>query len=302
METDHHATPTRVDLADSPSRLDRISEHGRRTPLSFFEQVPENMIPIFSTHNGGRLRRDTFDFTVTPSISLSQERAVEGLVANVMDRCAEQLKYMRKPVSYQDLYAYFDTHRQPPPQQVPKQTGRGARQQAAPTAEQLDCSRPSSSDLVSLPPHMFSDGPYPHRFASSPTQTAISISPSSHPAPFERMPRPKSQRDSPVYSVHPESESRGDQPRDRPFDPQHSRNPFINGSLAYRFVWGDPLCVRCGYTGHLPKQCTAEALTYMEQSYLYRLMRKPDTQEITERARLQQEFTKSQTFTSVTET
>ncbi|KAK4506089.1 hypothetical protein PRZ48_004054 [Zasmidium cellare] len=67
------------------------------------------------------------------------------------------------------------------------------------------------------------------------------------------------------------------------FDPFRSLNPFINGSLVYRFVWGDPLCVRCGYTGHLPKHCQQQPLSHVEQNYLYQLMRQEQERSKVER-------------------
>lgn len=57
------------------------------------------------------------------------------------------------------------------------------------------------------------------------------------------------------------------------FDPSRSHNPFINGSVVYRFVWGNPLCVRCGSMGHLPKHCQGEALSHLEQRYLHGIMK-----------------------------
>lgn len=57
------------------------------------------------------------------------------------------------------------------------------------------------------------------------------------------------------------------------FDPSRSQNPFINGSVVYHFVWGNPLCVRCGSMGHLPKDCQGEALSHLEQRYLHGIMK-----------------------------
>ncbi|KXS95425.1 hypothetical protein AC578_6780 [Pseudocercospora eumusae] len=75
------------------------------------------------------------------------------------------------------------------------------------------------------------------------------------------------------YVAPPGMDNRTGQPVGQHFDPSASDNPFINGAMIYRFVWGDPLCVRCGTTGHLPRQCKNDTLPIAAQEYLYRIMR-----------------------------
>ena len=52
------------------------------------------------------------------------------------------------------------------------------------------------------------------------------------------------------------------------FDPRLSKNRYVNGELRHVFMWRNPLCVRCGKTGHLPKQCRNVQLSADEQGYL----------------------------------
>ncbi|KXT08979.1 hypothetical protein AC579_4026 [Pseudocercospora musae] len=85
------------------------------------------------------------------------------------------------------------------------------------------------------------------------------------------------------YVAPPGMDTRTGQPVGQHFDPSASDNPFINGAMIYRFVWGDPLCVRCGTTGHLPRQCKKDALPIAAQDYLYRIMRKEQNRSKAER-------------------
>ncbi|SMY21789.1 unnamed protein product [Zymoseptoria tritici ST99CH_1A5] len=66
------------------------------------------------------------------------------------------------------------------------------------------------------------------------------------------------------------------EPASRHFNPSMSKNPFVNGARVYRFILGDPLCVLCGKTGHLNRECnakgTSEELLPDEQKFLWKLV------------------------------
>lgn len=175
-------------------------------------------------------------------------------------------------------YSFLQTHQLPP--RPPPPLTREWSQWAPDVGERFDDLRPSSSDGMSIPPHMHSEASYSRGYSSAPAPLNFTNPSYAHPP---RQTHHQSQPHTPAYSTSPGLESTINKDIGEPFNPALSSNPFINGSLVYRFVWGDPLCVRCGYTGHLPKDCKGEALSTIEQECLYRLMREEQNRSKAER-------------------
>ncbi|KAK5122031.1 hypothetical protein LTR85_004277 [Meristemomyces frigidus] len=57
------------------------------------------------------------------------------------------------------------------------------------------------------------------------------------------------------------------------FEPRHSPNIYISRSSSYRYRPDNQLCVRCGTTGHIARECTHAELTDPEQTFLWELTR-----------------------------
>ena len=51
-----------------------------------------------------------------------------------------------------------------------------------------------------------------------------------------------------------------------------SKNPFINGSKVWVIDKDGRLCIRCGYVGHIGKECKDEPLPSWEQAYLKEIL------------------------------
>ncbi|MCJ1428209.1 hypothetical protein MMC29_006117 [Sticta canariensis] len=60
----------------------------------------------------------------------------------------------------------------------------------------------------------------------------------------------------------------------RIFDPSKSLNPYINGSRMHRYSSDNPLCFKCGISGHksMDQQCTSSPLSQGEQLYLKQMI------------------------------
>ena len=56
-------------------------------------------------------------------------------------------------------------------------------------------------------------------------------------------------------------------PKDMP-DRSNFQNQFINGSRAWSMLGDGVFCVKCGYLGHISKECHDQVLSSWEQAYL----------------------------------
>lgn len=56
------------------------------------------------------------------------------------------------------------------------------------------------------------------------------------------------------------------------FEPTHSPNVYVSGHQPYRYDRENPLCAKCGTSGHIGRDCVESPLTQPEQEFLWDLM------------------------------